>query len=169
MALQRIALDNCVLVALTASEKSSLTDDERHRLGYIRELLSKPNVYIVIPAPVLCEYLAYHSEEAFRDFIDSTPKAISLPFDEPAAENAAYIERKLQSENYYKSNPPKNRQAAKVDRQVISICRVNRVDLLLTDDNRMRKLCNYLGLEAKSYKDIELPEDKKQQTLSLDS
>ena len=168
MAAQRIALDNNMLVSLT-TQKDSLTVDEKHRLEYVRELLSQSGVHVVIPTPVLCEYLAYHSSEAFQEFTDSSPFILSFPFDEPAAENAAKLERKLQDENYYKSNPPQNKQAAKIDRQVLTICRVNRIDLLLTDDNNLRRLCKYLGFPARSFRDIELPEEKKQQALSLDT
>lgn len=168
MSKRRIAVDNCTLVALTTKCKESYSEDDLDRLDYLEELLSSQDVIVVIPAPVVAEYLAYHSDEQLATFLDS-PRVWVLPFDQCAAEMAAEIEKSGKGNKVVK---PVNwqlnsKQVAKVDRQILALCKANSVDMLITDDKGLLSMCERVGFNAQSFRTLLLPEKRKQMKLGL--
>ena len=165
---RRIAVDNCTLVALTTKCETSYTPDVVEKLEHLQDMLSAKNVMVVIPAPVIAEYLAYHSEAELESVLDS-PHVMVLPFDQCAAEMAAEIEKKLKSNGVVKalSSPLNSKQVAKIDRQVLAICMTNGVSSLITDDKGLLSMCNCLGFSAQSFRTLALPEERKQMKLGL--
>lgn len=165
---QRIALDNCTLVALTTRCEKSYSPDILEKLEYLRELLSRKDVLVVIPTPVIAEYLAYHSDEQLNAILDS-PHVMVLSFDQCAAEMAAEIEKKLKNSGVIKalSLPHNTKQVAKIDRQILAICMTNGVSSLITDDNKLLSMCSCLDYNAQSFRTLDLPDNRKQMRLSL--
>lgn len=140
---------------------SYATEDECTERFYkldtlIKELVEKRRI-IGIPAPAWAEFLA-GSELAMPEIIKKFggKRAIQiLPFGEAEAVEAAEIERKFKRKP--RGENQSNRTIVKYDRQILAIAITRNTEMLYTDDKRMAKEANILGVNVCDTDNLPLP------------
>lgn len=127
--------------------------------GLIEGLGSKDR--LVLPTPALAEALVVVGDAAPEviERIQSISRILVAPFDQRAAVEAAIMHQEaIASHGSKKGSSSAPWQKVKFDRQIISIARVHRADVLFSDDAEMCKFAKSLGMEAQSTWDLPVPE-----------
>lgn len=142
----------------------------KERIDYLIALLSKTKQRVLIPTPVLAEYLVRGGEDRSKrleNFTNSKSFQVAN-FDIRAAVECAEIEdgdtgsAKLLSDNQTKAK-------VKFDRQIIAIAKVNRVSALYTGDNSLAAIAKANGLKVVMTWELPLPpEDSQLELLYVD-
>lgn len=144
-------------------------DDQLRMQGLVTELKRKREP-IGIPAQVWAEFLdaaspdeLAHSQDTFK-----TSAFRLLPYDLRAAMETVEVCRAGRAARKATKRKARERQAVKVDWQIIAIGKVNRARLLLTNDRDMRTEANRSGLRCMSISDLEIPDDLRQHSLDYE-
>ena len=157
-----VAIDATVLVFLFDREAKAPLNPEtgqpvadcHARIEHLIAELQQAKAKIIIPAPALGEVLVYGEAKAPEWLqILSTSKHIRIaPFDTLAAVEFAAMERE-------RLRIPKGAQAqrrkAKFDEQIVAIARIERADVIYSDDSDIRKLAG--SIEVRGVGDLALP------------
>lgn len=144
-----ILIDNNVLVQL-------LTD--RVASDRLSAYLQQENTNLLIPTPVLAEFLAYDHSQRFIKFFSTMQNSRFqiIPFDP----KAAIICGQLASELRKAKENATSRQKVKVDLQIVAIALAMKVKKILTEDEDIADIVNTLDLKQLDVITIaDLPKD----------
>jgi len=160
-----VALDANCLVKWAARSKP----DDVARLDELLKIVAAKDGKIIIPMPCFAEYLV-GTDEATAAWIQALErkKAVALaPFDRRAAFECALLDRRALTAGNKKGGRKEPWQKIKIDRQIIAIARVQRVDELISDDNGLRSTALVTGLGVRAISELDLPASARQSTLDF--
>lgn len=156
-----IVLDNNVLIAWFDHPKS----DYGKKLDYLLQTAQEKRQKIIIPTPVMAEFLAHiDSNTARTSFLQQLRRsaAVSIePFDEPAAIEASEI-GKLRPEAG--ADKP-YKQKIKVDAQIVAVAKTHCAILIVSGDKDIRNLGTFAEITVKKIDDLDLPPQDPQLSL----
>ena len=160
-----VLFDNSVLCLLLHPEAEVPNDpatgapvERAHdRMSYLVEQLREAGTRILIPAPVLSEFLTFADAEYLTEITQNMWFEIAS-FDQRAAVEAAVtIRRAIASGHGKKLGLSDTWQKIKVDRQVVAIAKVNEAESIYTTDSAILTLARDSGLRAIHVADLPLP------------
>jgi len=161
----RVAFDAIMLTLFfkpSAKLQKDIPDGQR-RIEHLVETLSQDESKIIIPAPVLGEFLAYARADGptyLSEITDSEVFDIQ-PYDERAAvEAAALLIKAIDSGVGKKGGAKGDWQTIKVDWQIVAIAKVHKVDCLYSDDSDLSAMCATAGVDLKGIDDLPDPPPK---------
>lgn len=171
-----VVMDSTVLLLLFYPDASPPIDEAtgepltkcKERIELLLQNLSKANIQILIPTPVLSEILVVSGPNKARvlNEINNTYAFRIQPFDEMAAvEVAMMTESDLQSNKRLSKNETKAK--VKYDRQIIAIAKVNGVKTIYSDDKALGKKAKANGLTVIQTSEIPLPPEPPQHELTF--
>lgn len=135
-------------------------DRAQERMALLVAQLTQQEARIVIPAPVLAEFLTYASSE-YLDEISSSRNFSVGPFDQRAAiEAAVVLRRAVKSGRGKKLGLTGTWQKIKIDRQIVAIAKVEGAEIIYTTDNDIQVLATDSGLQAIHVAQLPLPPSK---------
>ena len=122
--------------------------------------LSNNNIKVLLPTPVIAEYLTRYDAESRKQQIEFLQERFRIaPFDLPAASMAAAIQNRRNLISGLKEEFGGNRGSIKTDCQIIAVATVAGADTIVSHDAALRKLAeDYLHA-------IDLPDISEQQEL----
>jgi len=130
------------------------------RLDFLVSELQRTKSKIVIPAPVLGEFLVL-TDKAGPDYltkIDKTAVFKVEPFDaKAAAEAAAFTRQALHEGGHKKDGATGDWKCIKTDRQIAAICKSVGVTKLYSNDHDMQIIGVKAGLEVIAVYQLEVP------------
>jgi predicted nucleic acid-binding protein len=135
------------------------------RAKALKEQIEQRGDVIVIPAPVLAEYLIGIKPENHHEhinLINSMSCFEMAPFDEISAIECARLPSYQELKRLFSSSENEQNTASKVkfDRQIISIAKAMNVEEIWSHDNNVFKKCTESGITVKSLADIPLPPEQ---------
>ncbi len=132
----------------------------QERMAILVAHLEQQDARIVIPAPVLSEFLTYASTEYLDEI--NTSKSFSVgSFDQRAAIEAAVALRRARAGGLGKKlGLTGSWQRIKVDRQIVAIAKVEGVQIVYTTDKDIQALAVDSGLEVVHVASLPLPPSK---------
>ena len=123
-------------------------DRAADRINHLRDQLQEAGIRIIIPAPVLSEFLTFADPE-YLVTITSSVRFDIAPFDtRAAAEAAVALRRALKSGQGKRGGLPGSWQKIKIDRQIVAIGKVHKVTMVYSTDSDVLALAKESGLEA---------------------
>jgi hypothetical protein len=126
----------------------------------ISEYLQEQNARIIIPAPVVSEFLTYASADYLAEINASKHFEVGA-FDQRAAiEAAATLKKALKSGQGKKLGMEGNWQKIKIDRQIVAIAKVYGVSMIYTTDQHIPTLAADSGLTTTHVANLPLPPSK---------
>ena len=132
-------------------------DRAADRVNYLRDQLQDAGIRIIIPAPVLSEFLTFADPEYLVTITQSVRFDIA-PFDtRAAAEAAVALRRAMKSGQGKKLGLTSSWQKIKVDRQIVAIGKIHKVTMVYSTDADVLALAKESGLEAMHVADLPLP------------
>ncbi|MCC7010401.1 MAG: hypothetical protein IT184_16450 [Acidobacteria bacterium] len=133
--------------------------DLQRRIEHFIETLSAERSKIIVPAPVLGEFLVLAGDdgpEYLAQMADNVAFDIQ-PFDTRAAIEAASLMRKARDAGNKRGGATGAWQKVKVDWQLVAIAKVNQVDCVYSNDGDLVALCATAGLTRKGLDDLPPP------------
>lgn len=161
----RLLFDNNVLIQILAPNTTGLSDPDTKevldRLGeraafFVAEA-ERTGAVMVIPSPVLSEFLIGIDAEKFQGYLDILNGSACfeiVDFDTAAAVECALLPDKKE---LVQISPKQVASKLKYDRQIVGIAIAAMVDEVWTHDHSLRKIAVSRGLMVKSLADIEPP------------
>ncbi len=132
------------------------------RIEKLTEDLDSESERIIVPTPVLSEFLVLAGNDApeYLNRLGEKKNLLVKPFDEKAAIELAAIE--LEDRKGTSKRGPSSRPWTKVrfDRQIIAIARTNGVKRIYSDDEDLRKYAAKVGIEVVRTWELPLPAAK---------
>ena len=135
-------------------------DKPRDRIEHLKETLTAQKCKILIPTPVLSEFLvgAGAAIDGYMDTLHSDFCFEVVPFSELAAIEAAIV-------TYQASHIRKDKkdgvdadwQKVKVDRQIVAIAKIHEVDFIYTTDKHILRHAEVCEIPAVHLADLPLP------------
>lgn len=146
-----------------------LDGDDRLRMDGMVSELSRKREPIGIPAQVWAEFLHAASLNALNqsDAILKSSAFRFLPYDMRATVENAEIARTGMAARKSQKGKIRERQAVKVDWQILAIAKVHNARILLTNDVDMAKEAARLGIKCQCISDLPIPEELRQHNLTL--
>lgn len=139
-----VMIDNNILVQM-------LTDVPLEQR--ISEYLQVNQAFLLIPTPVLAEFLAHDFNARRRQFLAmKNARCQIMHFDEKAAYICGELADKLHA---HKLQAP--RQKVKIDTQLLAIAQSNGVKIFLSDDGGIRNMVQLLDLSMQVLNATDLP------------
>jgi predicted nucleic acid-binding protein len=160
-----VVFDNTVLCLLLHPEaeipNDPVTDTPveraQDRMRYLVEQLREAGTRILIPAPVLAEFLTFADAEYLTEINQNMWFEIA-PFDQRAAVEAAIaLRRALASGQGKKLGLADTWQKIKIDRQLVAIAKVNDAAPIYTSDSAVVRLAKDAGIEVVHLADLPIP------------
>jgi predicted nucleic acid-binding protein len=151
-----IAIDCNVLVAWCS--KGTAQDDQA-RLDHFLEQVGKRRQRLIIPMPVLAEFLV-RTDTATTGWLAGLEKrssVVAAPFDRIAAFECAAMDRAALGAGDKKDGLNTPWQKIKIDRQIIAIAKAQGATLIITSDDGLRKTALRVGMSALSVGELQLP------------
>jgi predicted nucleic acid-binding protein len=135
------------------------------RLELLVEELEAANAKIIVPTPVLCEFLVLAREDGPVYLTELTTSDVFevQPFDVMAAVEAAAVQAKAMDAGDKRSGTSERWQVCKVDRQFVAVAKVHGVSCIYSDDNDIRTLAAESGIAVKGIADLPAPPPQQQQ------
>ena len=161
----RLLLDNNILIQMLAPNATGLTDpesgDELDRLadraaGLITEV-ERVGAVMVIPAPVLSEFLMGVEKDKYQKYLDTINGQSCFEvvgFDTAAAIECALLPSR---QELAQISPDQMASKLKYDRQIVSIALASMVDEIWSHDKSLRRIASSKELTVKSLADIQPP------------
>ena len=161
----RAVLDTNALIFLLDSRTPP---DTRDRLKGLLEDVTQARGRIILPTPVITEYLV-HAGEAGRALLDAlrSSKFVEVcAFDHVAADECAAMHRTgiAQGNKRHPLQRGTAWQKVKIDRQIVAIARV-RGTLLISDDSDIHAIAGELRFPVQTVASLRLPGWAQQMTL----
>ena len=133
----------------------------RERVNFLVAELQKQKQKIIIPTPVLAEVLVVSGASGLR-YIDVLQKASVFEirdFDRLAAIELALMTRQAldAGKGKKKSGSSEPWQKIKLDRQIVSICKVSGVTTLYASDNSLSNFAKQAGMKVIGVHELPLP------------
>ena len=134
------------------SENRARACQARERIEQLITDLDAEDERIVIPTPVLCEFLILADREGplYLEKIQGAKTLLLKPFDERAAIELAGMELSARSKGGKKAGFEAPYQKVKFDRQIVAIARANEAHTIYSDDQDLGKFAKQAGLRTKS-------------------
>ena len=161
-----ILLDCNFLVAWTSKKTSK---DDRLKMDHLLDSAGKNKQKLVIPTPVIAEYLV-KADAAGLEWLDTLEKKASIivvPFDRIAAFECAQIDRAALGAGDKKDGVDASWQKIKIDRQIVAIGKAVGCKTLITSDLDLKKAALRSGISVLSIQDLEFPHSAMQGNLDL--
>jgi predicted nucleic acid-binding protein len=133
------------------------------RLNYLEERWAADHEKIILPTPVLSEFLVLAREDGakYLDDIHASSHFIIYPFDEKAAVELAAIHltaRSTMSKRAKKRSDDDGTKAKMIfDRQIVAIAKVNGATAIYSDDKGVATFAKQNGLEVVQSWSLPLP------------
>lgn len=163
-----VVLDNNALVYLLNPKAKQPV---RARLNGLLKQVEEEGGRVLIPTPVLAEYLSHVPEVESRrrlmsSFRNSRFVAV-VAFDELAAEECALLDSRARAsgDKRVPLAPSTPWQAVKVDRQIVAIAKARGASIV-SGDGDVLKVAAWAGVKARKVEELPIPESDKQ--LALD-
>lgn len=155
-----VAFDNNIFcLALHLAAKSEV-DRARDRVEYLLQTLRDQNERVILPTPVLAEFLVFAGDEAplyLEKLRDNSIFRIE-PFDERAAIELAQVELLARRGGNKKGQGIHSEwQKVKFDRQIVSVAKVNGAHCIYSTDSDVGKHAVDFGLQVLTIQDLPLP------------
>lgn len=142
-------------------------EQAQDRISYLVEQLREAETRILIPAPVLSEFLTFAEPDYLVEINQSIWFEVA-PFDQRAAiEAAVVLRRAIKAGQGKKLGLTGKWQKIKVDRQIVAIAKVHGVTAIYTTDPDVITLARDSGLRGIHVADLPLP-PKEQVQLTLE-
>ena len=161
-----ILIDCNVLVAWSAD---STPPDTRARLEHLLVQAGAAGQRIIIPTPVLAEFLV-RTDEATAGWLSALERKAAVyvaPFDRMAAFECALIDRAALGAGDKRDGRLDPWQKIKIDRQIVAIGKALGVGLVVTEDAGVRSTALRLGMQARTLDELDLPPAGVQANLPL--
>jgi len=131
------------------------------RIAYLVEQLRESGARILIPAPVLAEFLTFASPD-YLAVINQSAHFEIAPFDQRAAVEAAAVQKKASASAKGKKSglTGSKWQTIKVDRQIVAIAKVRNAERIYTTDGDVAALAKESGIAAVGLTDLPLPPEE---------
>lgn len=144
-----VAIDNTTLALLLHPKAKPPIDPAtkrplekcRDRIEKLIDDLDADGERVIIPTPVLCEFLILAGKEGpeYLATIEGAKTLLVMPFDQKAAIELAAMELEHRSRGGKKTEPDVPYQKVKFDRQIVSIAKANGAHTIYSDDGDVRK------------------------------
>jgi predicted nucleic acid-binding protein len=143
-----ILIDNNVFVQLLIDRVAS---------DKLVRYLQQENTSLLIPTPVLAEFLAYDFSQRYIKFFSTMQNSRFqiAPFDQKAAIICGELACELRK---IKENST-SKQKVKVDLQIVSIALAMKVKSILTEDTDIANIISNLDLQLKAITIADIPKD----------
>jgi hypothetical protein len=141
----------------------------RERVELLIQTLTKSKTKIVIPTPVLSEVLVEAGSAGFA-YVQILNKQFVFdvrPFDEIAAIQLAEMTKRAIALGDKREGSKEPYQKIKLDRQIVSICKVAGVSTLYASDNSLANFARKAGLSVIGVHELPLPAEPPQLALEL--
>jgi len=114
----------------------------RERIEYLVEQLQTSGTRVLIPTPVLAEFLVMADAEGPDYLTEISNRSVFeiAPFDAISAVEAAVLQRKATKVGNKKADLKGSRQCLKADRQIVGIAKTRQVDAIYTSDADVQKI-----------------------------
>jgi len=169
----QVVFDNTFLALLLhPTAKPPLDPDTRkpvercqERIEHLVESLQHEGARILIPTPVLAEFLVLAGRDGSGHLDDLTGRSAAFriePFDQLAAVELAALELTARSKGDKRSGTSAPWQKVKFDRQIVAIAKTRNAACVYSDDRDVVSLCERAGLRAIGVNTLPLPPPKDQ-------
>ena len=156
----RVAFDTVMLAAYLHPEaRFPPSFDRLPERKYLVRTLDARNATIIIPTPALSEFLvlaANQGPEYVSQLADSSVFRIE-PFDQMAAIEAADAQIRATENGDKRGGSTGRWQVVKVDRQIVAIAKVRKVDVLYAGEKDVRNLAATMGVVVQGPETLPLP------------
>lgn len=174
----KVAVDTNFLVALL---DESLNADDRARLDDFVATIEKSRGKLIIPMPVLAEFLAGadHAGLEHADALEHRAYVEIAPFDRKSASECALLEsaafgraavaksKGKDSAAAKKDGDTASRQKVKVDRQIVAIAKAFGAKTIISNDDGVRTHALRAGISHMKVSELPLPPSAAQRKLDL--
>lgn len=132
--------------------------DAQARIDYLLRILGSSKVRVLIPTPVLSEYLVRGGEDKDKrlDEITTSKVFVVAPFDTRAAVECAEIEAGGPRRNRALTED-ETKAKVKFDRQIIAVALIRRATTIYTGDAKLAATARLNGVHAVMTWELELP------------
>ena len=165
-----VAIDNTTLALLFHPGAKPPNDPKtgqplvkaRERIEQLITDLDAEDERIVIPTPVLCEFLILADREGplYLEKIQAAKTLLLKPFDERAAIELAAMELSVRGKGGKKAGLESPYQKVKFDRQIVAIARVNDAHTIYSDDQDLGRFAKNAGMKVVCTWDLPIPPSK---------
>lgn len=147
-----------------------LDKDDQVRMDGLVALMRSKREPIGIPAQVWAEFLDAASEDEMLESqsLMKTNAFRFLPYDMRAAVETVDVSRAGRAARKAMKGKVRERQAVKVDWQIIAIAKVHSARLLLTNDSDMQTEAMRSGIACCSIADLEIPDALRQRAIEYE-
>jgi hypothetical protein len=155
-------------LALHPDAKYERVTDPADRVKFMLEGLQQRKEGIIIPTPVLAEFLVLTADDApkYLTEIKETSVFRIQAFDERAAIELADMELKARASGSKRGSATGEWQKIKIDRQIVAIGRVLRVSAIYSTDPDISALATDTNIRVISVENLPLPPAKAQTTFT---
>jgi len=159
-----VVLDNNALIYLLNPRGRR---DARLRLRGLLTQVEDSKGLVLIPAPVLTEYLSHAPERALREKLITAFRASRwvkiAPFDELAAVECAALDSSATATGNKRAplNASTPWQSVKIDRQIVAIAKVRRASIV-SGDSDVLSVAKWAHVEARKVEELPVPESERQ-------
>lgn len=137
-------------------------DRAAERIEYLLEELQKAGARVLIPTPVLAEFLVI-ADESGPDYLNVIAEQNFFEiavFDALSAVEAGAAQRKALLAGNQKLDLAGSRQCVKADRQIVAVAKTRKVDAVYTADSDIQKIGKDAGVRVIMLWEIALPPSK---------
>lgn len=161
----KLLVDNNILIQILAPSQTGLTHPETSAIldrvaeraqAFVSEA-EKRNALILIPTPVLSEFLIGVESPKYQEYLDVLNGSACfevVDFDTSAAIECAQLPDRKE---LVQISPGQVASKLKYDRQIVGIALAAMADEVWSHDDSLRKIASAKGLAIKSLADIEPP------------
>ena len=159
-----VVLDNNALVYLLNPRAPR---DVKARLKGMLAGVEASRGQVLIPTPVLTEYLSHAPQQELRQkfmaAFRSSRWVSVVSFDELASDECAamHIRAKSEGDKRVPLDASTAWQSVKIDRQIVAIAKVRKA-MIVTGDDDVLKVAAWAGIEAVRAEDLPIPESERQ-------
>lgn len=134
------------------------------RIQTLTERWSNNRETVIIPTPVLCEFLILAKEDGpdYLTRIHDSSNFRVVPFDERAAIELAAIHVSIAASKGKRGDDGGTWAKIKFDRQIVAIAKANQATSIYSDDNSLGNFANSVGLRVVRTWELPLPPPKQQ-------
>lgn len=170
--------DSTFLVMLTNPEATPPLDPEtgkpvelaKERIEHLINTLSEGGDKIIIPTPVLSEFLV-RADAAAAEYLQILDRISAFQienFDKRAAVELAALNREALDTGDKRTGRDATWAKIKFDRQIVAIAKVAKADCIYSDDDDLKTFGTKAGISVIRLHEIDLPPEERQGNLDLD-
>lgn len=151
------------------TESGEKVDQVQKRIDYLLRTLGKNREKLIIPTPVLSEFLSGAEEAAdtYLKILSGKSVVQTVPFDDRAAIELGEMNRDALADGDKKAGLDSPWQKVKFDRQIVAIAVTVGEKTIYTDDRNLTAVAVAAGMTAISIKELPLPPEDPQMDLAL--